>query len=122
MRHHNCTWHKEYESFTTPVGVTICRPTNWGNRNYSKPNGKRRYVQIVQYVADHPGCKRPEIYEAVFGGKFNHGSQCEIFANMLYDDLIDYDPRTFRYVATEKGYEVLKRAYVADMEIFVMKH
>ena len=120
MRHHNCTWHEgTFRSFTTRNGVTITAPYNNGNRTYAKPDVTRRYIQIIQYVADHPGCKRPEIYEAVFGGKFSHGSQSEIFSELLYDDLIDYDTKTFKYVATPKGMKLLKVAYLRSMEKLV---
>ena len=120
MRHHNCTWREgTFRSFTTKNGVTITEPYSNGNRTYAKPDVTRRYIQIIQFVHDNPGCKRPEIYEAVFGGKFSHGSQSEIFSELLYDDLIDYDTKTFKYVATPKGVELLKVAYLRSMERFV---
>ena len=35
------------------------------------------------------------------------------------DDLIDYDTKTFKYVATPKGMNLLKVAYLRSMEKFV---
>lgn len=112
MRHHDITRHQW--TFTNPhVGTVIYRPYNYGNWSWTKPNKDRRYVQILQFVYDHPNCTRAEIYEAVWGGKFTSGSQSKTFANMLYDDLIDYD-KNYRYTIRPFGMKILKQSYVND--------
>lgn len=113
MRHHDIT-RRSHCSFTTRIGEVIDCPYQYGNWTWSKPNKNRRYVQILQYVYDHSKCTRAEIYEAVFGRKFFPGSHSKTFANMLYDDLIDYD-KNYKYTITDYGMEILKKSYVADM-------
>ena len=89
-------------------------------------NSKRRYVQIIQYVADHDGCKRIDILRDVFGYKnvnkkdswYKNMRACRgygssIFSQLLYIDVIDYD-KNFNYHITDRGREVLKAAYLND--------
>lgn len=83
---------------------------------YARPSMKCKYVQILDYVANHPGCKRFDIICDVwhFSRELNTPKtlrgQCSLtFSNLLYDDLLDYDSH-FRYTVTPKGMAILNLA------------
>lgn len=120
MRHcnpvrHSC-WHNNGRKY-------VCyEPYNRGY-TYTRPTMKCWYVKILQYVYDHPNCTRHEILSGIFPSwfktvddakKWGRGYASTTFANMLFDDLIDYDKK-YRYTIRDNGIEVLKRAYVADL-------
>ncbi len=96
------------------------------NSGFKAANSKKRYVQILQYVADHDGCKRIDIIRDVFGYKdvnakdswYKNMRTCRGqwsigFSQLLYIDVIDYD-KNFNYHITDRGREVLKTAYIND--------
>ncbi len=64
---------------------------------YTRPTKKCWYIKILQYVSDHPNCKRYEILTGIFpwfktvddAKKYGRGYASNTFANMLYDVLID---------------------------------
>ena len=70
------------------------------------PTPNRRYVQILQFVAEHPGCKRTDILKGVFHTK--RRTCPTTFANMLYADILDYNER-FEYKVTRKGKALLRK-------------
>ena len=87
---------------------------------------KRRYVQIIQYVANHDGCKRVDILHDVYKQDVKakdcfyknklacRGYASSILSQLLYIDVIDYD-KSFRYHVTDRGLEVLKFAFQNDV-------
>ena len=99
------------------TGVTIYRPYQ-RLYSYTKPSMNFKYMKAIQFVADHPGCKRTDILAGVWGVKhpeFCPGYMSQVFANLLYDDWIDYD-ENFRYTVTPGGKGLLEEAYLNDME------
>lgn len=119
MRHYNPTcssysWnplHRKGDKVTRPY----LRPYT-----YTKPSAQRTYIKVIQFISDHPNCKRFDIQVGVFGYRddplskeFARGNQSSLFSNLLYDDLIDYD-KSYRYHITDKGLALLKRAYLND--------
>ena len=114
MRHRNFAWRNPNRYyFYHKLGEPITRPYLDGNYTWTKPNKDRRYVQILQYVYDHPNCKRSDIHEAVFHCHFSTGSNSSLYACMLADDLIDYNKK-YQYTITKTGMKILKQAYVND--------
>lgn len=129
MRHYNPTsvsrWSGRYLK-------TVTKPYNhqyvdsYKNSGFKNANSKKTYVKVLQYIADHDGCKRVDIIRDVFGyknvnakdkwypghrtcrGQFSGG-----FSQLLYIDVIDYD-ENFNYHITSRGREVLKTAYLND--------
>jgi hypothetical protein len=94
--------------------------------DFRKPASDETYIKILQYVADHPECKRAEIlvgigrYKTVEQArKEGHAQWSGIFSKLLYKDYLDYDEKTFKYHITEKGQEVLENSYLNDMEDMV---
>ena len=90
---------------------------------YTRPTKKCWYIKILQYVSDHPNCKRAEILNGIFlslfktvedAKKFGRGYACNTFANIIYDDFIDYD-KSFRYTITDRGQKILKNFYIQEM-------
>ncbi len=136
MRHHNPTsasrWQRHY-------GKPVYEPYNsqyvdsYENTGFKHASSKKTYVKVLQYIADHDGCKRIDIIRDVFGyknvdakdkwypghrtcrGQFSSG-----FAQLLFIDVIDYDEK-FCYHITERGREVLKKAYINDCAKIVSK-
>ena len=120
MRHYNPTHCLPWRNNNRPY---VCSKPQHQCYSYAHPTMKRWYVKILQYVYDHPNCKRVEILHGVFptqfesiesAKKYGRGYASITFSNMLYDDLIDYDSK-YRYVIRPYGLEVLKRAYIADL-------
>ena len=104
-------------SHTHRTGVTIYRPYQ-RLYAYTKPSMKFQYMKVIQFVADHPNCKRKDIIAGVWGRNRCHGNDgfmCHVFSNLLYDDWIDYD-ENFRYTVTPGGKGLLEEAYLNDME------
>lgn len=104
MKHHNST-----------ICLSKCHrePYNYGDYKWTRPNRERRYVQVLQYVYDHPNCKRKDIIGGVFKRfKFIEGYQSSLFSNMLYDDLIAYD-KNYQYTITNIGRKILMSAWQA---------
>lgn len=73
---------------------------------FTKPTAERSYVKVLKFVESHPKCKRRDIQIGVWG-KDSH-SNSDLFAQMLYADLIDYNDR-FEYVIRRKGKAILKK-------------
>lgn len=118
MRHHNPT----SVSFWSHSGHKIYKPydhqyiDSYKKSGFAKANSKKRYVQILQYVADHDGCKRVDILRDVFGCKnarLCRGHWSLGFSQLLYIDVIDYD-KNYCYHITDRGRAVLKNAYLND--------
>lgn len=83
---------------------------------YGRLSAKRRYIQAIQFVKDHDGCKRSDIIKGIWGfgqSSTNRGYQSLLFANLLYIDYIDYD-KNFRYHVTLKGLALLQKAREFD--------
>lgn len=120
-RHHGRPVYEPYES------QYIDSYNNSGFKN-AKPSN--RYVQILQYIADHPGCKRFDVNVHLLDIRRGHhedipwscvrGQYCTIFAQLLYIDLIDHDEK-FRYTITPAGEKVLKTAYLNSMKDIVTR-
>ena len=112
-RHHNPSAREN--SHTHRAGVVIYRPYQ-RLYAYTKPSMAFQYMKVIQYVADHPGCKRRDIIAGVWGRYLRHGNEgymCHVFSNLLYDDFIDYD-ENYCYTVTNGGLELLKTAYLND--------
>lgn len=100
-------------SHTHRTGVTIYSPYQHLYA-YTKPSMSFKYMKVIQFVADHPNCKRKDIIAGVWGQKrFLGGFMSAVFSNLLYDDYIDYD-ENYRYTVTNSGRELLEEAYLND--------
>ena len=91
--------------------------------DFRRPASDETYIKILQYVADHPECKRAEILVGIGRYKTTEQARKEgraqwsgIFSKLLYKDYLDYDEKTFKYHITDKGEEILKSSYLNDME------
>ena len=73
---------------------------------FKNPTPNRRYVQILKFVNEHPGCKRTDILKGVF--KTNRRTCSTTFSQMLYADILDYNEK-FEYKVTRKGKNILRR-------------
>lgn len=117
MRHHNPTvkW-----SFTHPHGGTVYCPYYNGNYTYEKASPERTYVKVIKFVAEHPNCKRIDIIRGLWAPNANkndsRGTSSSLFACLLYDDLIDYNDK-YEYNVTQKGYDVLRRAGITEINV-----
>lgn len=120
MRHFNPTRRSSWCIGGRPY---VCNEPYQQCYSYTRPTMKCWYVKILQFVYDHPNCTRHEILCGIFprwfktiddAKKWGRGYACNTFANMLYDDLIDYDKK-YRYTIRDNGLKVLKRAYIADL-------
>jgi len=81
---------------------------------------------VLQYVEDHEGCKRTDIIRDVWHKdvtkmdpnwpkrKAYRGYGSIMLAQLLYINVIDYN-KDFCYYITERGREVLRKAYINDM-------
>lgn len=129
MRHHNPT---STSRWSFHRGCNVYKPYNsqyvdsYKSTSFKNATSKKRYVQIIQYVADHDGCKRIDIIRDVYGWKnvdakdpwYKNMRRCRgqgstVFSQLLYIDVIDYD-KNFNYHITSRGREVLKTAYIND--------
>lgn len=81
-------------------------------------NRNRRYIQVLNYIAQNPDCKRYDILvglgvihpEKQYHDRYNkRGQHSSLFAQLLYLDLIDYD-KNYRYTITNRGIELLEDA------------
>lgn len=82
---------------------------------YTKPSMKFKYMQVIQFVADHDGCKRKDISRGVWKVEPNNdGFMSQVYSNLLYDNCIDYD-MSFGYHITDEGRALLEEAYLNDM-------
>lgn len=128
MRHINPT----YTSYFSPYRrTTISKPYDhqyidaYEKSGFATANSKKRYVKILQYIADHDGCKRADILRDVFKLNVNlkdswyknalryRGHWSAGFSQLLYINVIDYD-KNYCYHITERGLKVLKTAYLND--------
>lgn len=117
MRHLNPIRHSLWDNRRS----YICdKPYEYGLFSYTRPSGSV-WFKILQYVYDHPECTRNEILSGVFNDRFptpksaktqGRGYMSSVFANMLYDDLIDYD-KSYHYTIMAKGKSILEDAYTA---------
>ena len=82
----------------------------WGyhSYNFTSPTKDRVYVKVLRFVESHPGCKRKDIREAIWGKAAGRGQCSTTFAQMLYHDILDYNQR-FEYKITRKGKAILKK-------------
>ena len=127
MRHINRKIHNHWRgphAATTPY--CICYINAYKNSGFKCANSKNRYVKILQYIADHDGCKRVDVIRDVYRYKnvdakdscYKNMRACRgqgstVFSQLLYLDVIDYD-KSFCYHITDRGREVLKTAYIND--------
>ena len=107
-------------------GEKVMRPY-YRPYTYTRPNSKRTYIKVLQYIYDHPNCTRFDIQVGIFGYKNDitykkcaRGNQSALFANLIYDDLIDYD-KSYKYTITSKGMALLKQVYLNDIAKVVNK-
>ena len=69
---------------------------------------RTKYLEVLNYIAANPGCKRIEIIKAVwprrnnFPDSSNRGFSSNLFSNMLYADLIDYNSK-YEYIVRPWG-------------------
>ena len=80
---------------------------------YANPTKNRRYVQVLQYVYDHPKCLLKKFFAYVFGKPHDPGSHSSLFARMIEDGLFEYDSK-YRYTILPKGLDILKKSYIND--------
>ena len=112
-RHHNPSRYRN--SFSGRHGEAITHPYQ-RLYSYTKPSMKFKYMKAIQFVADHPGCKRTDILTGVWGVKHPElcpGHMCGLFSNLLYEDFIDYDSN-YCYTVTSSGKALLEDAYLND--------
>lgn len=138
MRHHNPT-SVSYFYHSSIRNSKIMEPyfseyiRSYEKNGFKNATSKNRYIKILQYVADHDGCKRVDIIRDVYGYKnadrkdpwyknmrMCRGQGSSLFSQLLYVDVLDYD-KNFNYHITERGREVLKNAYLNDCLKYVMK-
>lgn len=95
---------------------------------YRKPSMSRRYAKVLQYVANHAGCKRVDIIEHVWTERswdftnditYMRGYCSCLFGHLVADKLIAYNKK-YEYHITKRGMKILKNAYLNDMAKFVM--
>lgn len=119
MRHFNPTHHSFWHNNGRPY---VCNKPYQRCYSYTKPTKQCWYVKILQFVYDHPNSSRNEILSGIFprwfktaeeAKKWGRGYASNVFANMLFDDLIDYDKK-YRYTIRERGLEILKKFYVSE--------
>lgn len=116
MRHHNprstSCWSHYYRK---PVYSPYQQQYSWTN---ATPNC--RYVEVMKFILAHPNCKRIDIIRGVWGhgGSANdlRGYMSNLFANMLYSDLIDYNDN-YEYCVTEYGRKILRKAGVTEITV-----
>ena len=116
MRHHNPT----STSYFSLHQNQKCYSPYQQNYTYAKPTPERTYVKVIKYIAEHPNCKRFDIVRALWcpnSTKYDcRGHQSSLFSNLLYDDLIDYN-YNYEYSVTKKGYDLLRRAGITEIQI-----
>lgn len=79
----------------------------YGNEyKFTNPTPTSSYVRVLKFIDEHPRCKRREIQRGVWGN--DKHSNSDVFAQMLYADLIDYNEK-FEYVVRRKGKSILKK-------------
>lgn len=72
----------------------------------TRSNKNRACAKILQFIANNPYCRRREVLIGI--GAVNayddrhRGQHSTVFANLLHQDLIDYD-KQFKYFITSKG-------------------
>lgn len=117
MRHHNPT---STSYFSLHHNQKCYSPYQSGHYTYEKASPERAYVKVIKFVAEHPNCKRIDIIRALWWPNANkidaRGEQSLLFSNLLYDDLIDYNCK-YEYTVTQKGYDVLRRAGITEINI-----
>ena len=112
MRHKN-----SYSYSPCHEKQTICKPYLAHEWTFANPNVKNKYIQVLQYAYDHPGCTRRELHEHVFKTPYVPGNRSSMYAVLLWKDFIDYDHK-FRYFITPSGLELLKKAYINGLKNF----
>lgn len=117
MRHYNPT---STSYFSLHRNQKCYSPYHSGHYTYEKASPERVYVKVIKFVAEHPNCKRIDIIRRLWWPNANklvaRGEQSALFANLLYDDLIDYNGK-YEYTVTQKGYDVLRRAGITEINI-----
>ncbi len=117
MRHHNPTSTSYYSIHR---GCKCYSPYDSSHYTYEKASPERSYVKVIKYIAEHPNCKRIDIIRGIWcpnATKYSaRGHNSMLFSNLLYDDLIDYN-RNYEYSVTKKGYDVLRRAGIREINI-----
>ena len=108
MRHHNPKCKNQYFGYTSKYIAPFGR-----NHSYARPNKNRTYIKVLQYIKDNPGCKRYDVicdlcrYDRNLVKPYDvRGQYSTLFANLLYDNMIDYDKK-YRYEITECGENLL---------------
>ena len=104
--------------FSFHRGVRVVVPYSIDNWNFSRASQKRRYVQVVKWIAEHPQCTRKEVQLGVWNTS-GRGYQSSLFATLLFEDFIDYDKK-FKYTVTEHGKSLLKKAGIKEIYVRVI--
>ena len=112
MRHCNPVSTSYFQHYR---GIPICTPYNVNNWDFSRASQKRRYIQVVKWIAEHPFCTRKEVQRGVWNIT-SPGYQSSLFAVLLYEDFIDYD-KNFKYTVTERGKSLLKKAGINEIYV-----
>ena len=116
MRHHNST---STSCFSFRRGH-VCTAPYCRNYTYTRPTPERTYIKVVKFVAEHPGCKRIDIIRALWRPNAERraarGEQSMLFANLLYNDLIDYDSE-YEYYVTQDGVDLLRKAGIKELNV-----
>lgn len=116
MRHHNPTSTSLWSFHRNQK----CYSPYQQNYTFTKPTPERTYVKVIKFVAEHPNCKRIDIIRGLWWPNANktdaRGEQSALFSNLLYADLIDYN-YNYEYTVTQKGYDVLRRAGITEINI-----
>ena len=87
-----------------------------GKRGVWGGTPKKRYIQILQFIGDHDGCTKIDVLKGIGSNNFGRGQYSDIFSALKIAGLIEYDRAANQYHITEKGQDVLKNAYMNDME------
>ena len=73
----------------------------------TRPNKTRTWAKILQFIANNPGCKRRDVLFGIGAANADNdrtwrGQQSCVFANLLHQDLIDYNEH-YAYFVTQAG-------------------
>lgn len=80
---------------------------------FARPKGTV-YLKVLNYIANHPFCKRSQIIEYIwpircyYTSYENRGYASNMFSNMLYKNLIDYNEK-YEYIITSDGYDIIAK-------------
>ena len=72
----------------------------------TRSNKTRTWAKILQFIANNPGCKRRDVLIGIGAANAHNdrwrGQHSCVFANLLHQDLIDYNEH-YAYFVTQAG-------------------